>query len=114
MSATMKMRPRSLTLLWTTVLAGPIAWSLSLAIMFWTTRSVCHGGSRNSLLTVGIICALLSIAGGILAARGFKQPLARFEFSHFMLGLAVGASAVFALVIVLSLVPIFLLSPCGV
>jgi hypothetical protein len=113
MSATMKMRPRSLTLLWTTVLAGPIAWALSLSIMFWTTRSVCHGVSRNALLTVGIVCVVLSILAGLRAARGFNQPLGRFEFSHFMLGLAVGASALFALVIILSLVPIFLLSPCG-
>jgi hypothetical protein len=114
MNATMKIRPRSLMLLWLTILAGPVAWALSLTIMFWMTREACIEGALAPVLTVGVVCALVTAAAGIRAAVALVQPLGQMQLTRFMLGLAVAASAMFALVIVLSLVPISMLTPCPV
>jgi small basic protein len=99
-------------LLWFTILAGPIAWALSLSVMFWLTRDACVEGALGPILTVGVICALITVVAGIRAAVALVQPLGQMQLTRFMLGLAVAASAMFVLVIVLSIVPISMLTPC--
>ena len=103
--------------LWAGVLLGPIAWSVSLVSMFWLTHPVCQGAARGFLWATGAACALTAIAAGIgaslaLARHGF--PPERAGTAPFLLRLAVGASAMFALVILLSMVPIAMLTPCPV
>jgi uncharacterized membrane protein YbhN (UPF0104 family) len=108
----MNIRPRSLAMLWITVFAGPVAWWLSLAVMFWLTRKACVQSTTQWVLTAGMICAAVSVVAGIRAGFSLTRPLGHLEITRFMLILALSASAIFALVIVLSMVPISLLSPC--
>jgi hypothetical protein len=107
---------RSLVLVWTTVLLAPFAWSVSLVAMFWLTTPVCQGLAHSWLVAVGAVCVVLAIVGGVVAHRAaarwnggvVEDPRA------FLFKLARGASAIFALVIALSIVPIALLTPCPV
>jgi hypothetical protein len=108
---------RQIVLLWAGVLLGPIAWSISLPSMLWLTHPVCLGSGRGLLWGTGAVCALVAIGTCVVASL----QLARHGFPHegasvaaFMLRMAVGASAIFALVILLSMVPIAMLTPCPV
>lgn len=108
-------RPRTLLIVWVALLLGPVAWSASLGAMFWLTDPACQSGSRVSLVSTGILCLVLSIVAGILAWGGARRYAHEGEGSQaerFLLGMAKGASALFALVIALSLVPVAMLSPC--
>jgi hypothetical protein len=108
---------RRILLLWVVVLLGPIAWSISLNLMLWLTQPVCRGYSQGWLWGTGGICALLAVSAGITASRQLAReglPPERAGVAPFMLRLAVGASAIFALVILLSMVPIAMLTPCPV
>ena len=111
------LEPRRILLLWAVVLLGPIAWSVSLDSMFWLTRPVCRGHSLGLLWATGSVCALIAVGAGAvaslqLARRGF--PPERTGVAPFMLRVAVGASALFTLVILLSMVPIAMLTACPV
>jgi hypothetical protein len=110
-------RPRVLLLLWIALLGAPIAWGLSLNSMFWLTHPVCQGMSHRAILIAGVICALLSAGAGVLARlmlRRAGDTQAMPGSGPFLLRMAEGASAIFTLVIVLSLVPLGLLTPCPV
>jgi uncharacterized membrane protein YidH (DUF202 family) len=112
---TVPARPRALLLIWAALLIGPIAWAASLGTMFWLTDPACQGGSRNSIVITGVICVVLAIGSGLLAGYGSRRyahdPQAT-DGGRFLLSLAKGGSAIFALVIALSLVPVAMLSPC--
>jgi hypothetical protein len=107
---------RQMVLLWVAVLLGPIAWALSLALLFWFTHPVCQDmAGRAALWITGAACAAASVAAGTgaawaLARAGF--PPESSGIAPFMMRLAVGMSAIFALVILLSMVPISMLTPC--
>jgi len=63
------------------------------------------------------VCALLAIGAGVLASVWLVRtgsPPERAGVAPFMQRMAIGASAMFALVILLSMVPIALLTPCRV
>ena len=110
---------RILFFIWLSVLASPIAWGASLITMFWLTHPVCQGLPRTVLIRVGVLCALIALAAAFAARRGLKRarpPLAEDadDVAVFLLGLAMWAGLLFALVIVLSLVPTVLLTPCPV
>jgi hypothetical protein len=106
---------RGLTLLWSVVLLAPCAWAASLGLMFTLTKGACVSGSRDALL-VTVSCAIvLAIAPGIVAWRlraGIEPADAARERARFQLGLAAGGSAIFALVTLVSAVPLFLLGAC--
>lgn len=110
--------PARLLFLWTVVLLGPVAWSTSLATMFWLTDPTCQDGMRTRIFIVGAVCAALAVAGGLLAWResrrsgAHSRPEHSADVNRFMLDLSMGCSALFALVILVSLVPALLLSPC--
>jgi hypothetical protein len=102
-------------LLWMGVLLGPAAWGISLATLFWLTHPVCQGGERSSLWTVGAVCLAMAVgacvvSGVSLARAGF--PPERSGIAPFMMRMAVGLAAIFSLVILLSMVPIAMLTPC--
>ena len=110
---------RILFFIWLSVLASPIAWGASLITMFWLTHPVCQGLPRAVLVLVGMLCALIALAAALAAGRGLKRAPARLaeevdDVAVFLLGLAMWAGLLFALVIVLSLVPTALLTPCPV
>jgi hypothetical protein len=112
-----KHKPRVMLLIWVALLGAPLAWSLSLGTMFWLTHPVCQGMTHAAILIAGATCALLAAAAGFLARYmlGYAgQTATMTQSGPFLLRIAVGASAIFTLVIVLSLVPLALLTPCPV
>ncbi len=115
---TSRIAPRILVFIWLAVLASPIAWGASLVTMFWLTHPVCQGLSRSVLTGVGMLCALLALAGAIAAGRGLRRASGLRaddeEVGRFLLRLAMWGGLIFTLVIVLSLVPTALLTPCPV
>jgi F0F1-type ATP synthase membrane subunit c/vacuolar-type H+-ATPase subunit K len=67
------------------------------------------------LVTTGVVCLVLAVASGLIAwtgSRRYAQDGESSQAERFLFGMAKGASAIFALVIALSLVPVALLSPC--
>jgi hypothetical protein len=108
---------RQMLLLWSGVLIGPIAWAFSLTSMFWFTHPVCQGADRTVLWVTGGTCAAVSAGACVGAAVWLARARVwreRAEIAPFMLGLGIGAGALFALVILLSMVPIAMLTPCPV
>jgi hypothetical protein len=109
------LQPRVLWLVWVAVLLPPTAWAISLGAMFWLTDPACQGGSRVPIVATGVICTVLAIGAGLLARHGSRRYGDAPESTHsgqFLLTMAKGMSAIFALVILLSLVPVAMLSPC--
>jgi len=106
---------RYMGLIWLVALAGPIAWFAGFFAMFWLTRPACESGSRVSMGWVGAVAAILAAAALLLAGRFVRRaPVAEAPSLRFLSDLARWWNAIFLLVIALSLVPVFLLSPCGV
>jgi hypothetical protein len=103
--------PRPLFRVWALLLASPIAWGTSLVMMFWLTHPVCQGHSRSTLVLTGVACAAVSLSTSILATR-FAGQLD--EVSRFLARIALWGGLIFSLVIVLSLVPTAMLTPCPV
>jgi hypothetical protein len=106
-----------MTMLWLAVLISPVAWSVSLAAMFWLVHPVCQGAGRGLLWVTGGVCAALALIALVGSGAGLAKagcPPERQGIAPFMLRLAACASAIFALVILLSMVPIALLTPCPV
>jgi ABC-type spermidine/putrescine transport system permease subunit II len=111
MNSAIDLRPRALASLWIGVLSGPLAWSISLCSMFWLSREACIEGTARWVVIVGTLCTIVTVAAGIHAAVGLRR-FPRNRLTRFMLGLAVNASAIFGLVIALSVAPVLLLTPC--
>ena len=106
---------RRYVLVWTVVLLGPLAWGASLTAMFWATHPVCQGASHGWLYAIGAACAVLTLGAGFVGWRSMPAERVQHENDrYFLLQMAVGASAIFALVIGLSLVPVSMLTPCPI
>jgi F0F1-type ATP synthase membrane subunit c/vacuolar-type H+-ATPase subunit K len=108
-------RGRVLVLIWVAMLLAPIAWGASLAAMFWLTDVACAAQTRMPVLVTGLICVALALGSGLLAVHGshrYAEMPEAPQSSRFLFAMAKGGSAIFALVIALSLVPVAMLSPC--
>ena len=115
-------RPAFLLLLWTVVLLAPLAWAFSLNVMFPLTDLVCEDGRRSLPMIVGAVCLVLALAAPVLGwycvrrlredSQQESESRDRVHTGHFMLVMGIGIGSLFALVIALSIVPIFFLSPC--
>jgi hypothetical protein len=104
-------------LLWSVVLGSPLAWAVSLASMFWLTHPVCQGMTHGVIFAAGCSCTAVALAAGIIARHRLRRcadPGRLAGVDSFLLNMAVGMSAIFALVIALSLVPLAMLTPCPV
>lgn len=113
-------RPPGLLLLWTGMLAGPIAWALDLTISYALVPWTC--GSQHTavlhLLTVG---ALLVTAGGAAASwtalqrapeQTTREGSRAMDRGRFMAVLGLLTSASFALAMIANAVPRVLLDAC--
>jgi hypothetical protein len=112
---------RELLLLWTGMLAGPLAWLAQLEASYLLVSRICERG-RGWLLYLVSVAALLMVGAGAMAAwrarRLVASPAARAtpptaERRRFMVAVGLALSALFALAIVASLVPTAVLSPCA-
>ena len=111
------MSTRRLTWIWLAVLGAPVAWAASLFLMSWLTRPVCAGSSYALVSGVGALCVALAVGSGLLAfgiMRSGSGSPTMSSMEAFLLRLAMGMSALFTLVIGLSMVPIAILTPCPV
>jgi hypothetical protein len=100
---------------WMAVLAGPVGWFAALSLMFWLTRPACESGDRVPMLVVGSFASALIVAGYIAARLIARQEAGtQAESLRFLANLAIWGNPVFLLVTALTLVPVQLLSPCGV
>ncbi len=103
------------------VLAPPLAWALSLIAMSWLTHPVCEGRPHGLITAAGIVCLLIAAVAGVLARRKLisgtgpdQGSAAEAEVAVFLHRMALWLSVMFAAVILLSLVPIAILTPCPV
>jgi hypothetical protein len=103
-----------LMIVWTAVLLAPVAWSLSLGLMFPLTHAACATGTRGPMLWVSTVCGTLALIGGLMAWAALRRRSGPEDpaGSRYLLQLAVGMSAIFLLVILIMSVPVFLLDTC--
>jgi hypothetical protein len=106
---------RVLTLLWVAALLAPASWAAALGILFSLTDETCVSGSRAMMSVVASMCVVLAAAPAVIAwpwRQSVSPATAAGERTRFMLGIAVGGSLLFALVTLLTAVPIVFLDPC--
>lgn len=117
---TAQKRPAIFGLLWTVLLLAPLAWTLALGSMFPMTDWVCQSGQRAGLLIVGTTCCVLALAAVAIGwsrltrdnLQASQEDQTSVERSRFMLQMGIWMSLIFALVILLYIVPVFLLRSC--
>lgn len=108
-------RPRTLTALWFAALGGPLAWALAFGWMLALVDEACVAHSRAALWPGAGAGILLAALPGLLAWRALRRvdgTTGEGERTRFMLGLAIGGSAIFLLVMLLTSAPLFLLAAC--
>lgn len=101
--------------MWVAALLAPIAWSAALGMMFSLTKETCISGSRSGMLTVALTCVVLAAAPAVLVApwrKSVEPDTATGERTRLMFDLAVAGSLIFALVMVVSTIPILFLDSC--
>jgi hypothetical protein len=111
---------RGLTLLWAGILAGPFAWAFDLAVSYAIVQWTC-GSQHTSVLHLMTFVALAIVAGGTAAAWTALQHAPKeasdegsrpFERGRFMAVLGLVLCATFAVLVVASAVPRFILDAC--
>jgi hypothetical protein len=108
-------RPPALTLLWIAILLAPCAWAAMLGLQFALTDERCVADVRTPMQVVAVVAITLAILPALFAWprwRAIEVTSAAAGRTRFMLGLAVGSSVIFALVTILSAVPVWFLDPC--
>ena len=107
---------RSAGPLWATVLLPPFAWAAALSLLYAMTNPACLTQSRAVLIAVGLVCIGVAAAAGPLAlwlAPHEDEPTETAANRRFLARLALWNSALFVLIIVMSVVPVFLLDACS-
>ena len=108
-------RPRRIALMWVAVLLAPFAWSAALGMMSSLNNETCMAGSRFGMLAMALSCVVLAAAPAMLVApwRGSVEAnTAAGERTRLVCYLAIAGSFLFALVMVMSAVPILFLDAC--
>jgi protein-S-isoprenylcysteine O-methyltransferase Ste14 len=108
-------RPRALVEAWSVMLLAPVAWSVALGILFSLTNEVCERGDRTPMWAVALGCTALSLLPALVAwawRRRTHEAGDAGERVRFMLDVALGTSALFTLVLLVTAVPVALLGSC--
>jgi hypothetical protein len=108
-------RPSALLRAWVLLLLAPCTWAAALGILFSLTDETCVSGSRSAMWLVAVSCVVLTAVPAVVAwrlKRAIHSSSDAAERARFMMGVAVGGSLLFALVTLISAVPIGLLDPC--
>jgi hypothetical protein len=106
--------PRRLARQWTALLLAPCAWAAALGALFALTEDACTRDSRIWLWSALAVCLALLLVGAALAWRE-RVPAehgGRADRARFMTAVALGLSAMFALVLILMAVPVLMLGSC--
>ena len=107
--------PRPLLEAWITVLLTPIAWLAALGGLYSLTDATCSRPGQVPMSALALACLVIALApapvawlrGRYLRVNGHTGERARFLFHT-----AAGLSALFALVTLLTAIPIITLAPC--
>ena len=116
--------PTAVTRLWFGILAGPVAWTLQLAISYPLAQLSCHAGYRSQHpLTLQVVAgaALMMIAFGALTAWNALQAAPApastdggrsIDRARFMAMLGLLFAALFTLVVIATAIPTWILHAC--
>jgi len=106
--------PRRLLRQWIALLLAPVAWSAALGILFPLTEDACARGSRTAFWVVLLICVLSTLGGASLAWRERAGIAGNggADRASFLMHVALGMSAIFALVLLVMAVPVLMLGAC--
>jgi hypothetical protein len=106
--------PRRLGRQWAALLLAPVAWATALAILFPLTEDACARGDRVSMWIVSTVCVVLALAGAALAWWSRDEPGTDTgaDRARFLMRVALGISTIFALVLIVTAVPILMLGAC--
>jgi hypothetical protein len=89
---------------WLAVLAGPVAWSLQLQLVYWLAYEACvHHRDRQALHGVTVACLALTLGGGLAALATMRSGGGRTEAHSpvpFLGRLGLLTAALFAIAIV--------------
>jgi hypothetical protein len=101
-------RPR--VFMWVAALLAPVAWSAAVSMMFPLIDATCIQGSRAMVWLTVATCTLVA-----LAPAAFIAPLRRFagESAPLVRDLVLAGSIVFAMVMLVTAVPILMLDACS-
>ncbi len=114
--------------LWFSLVAGTVVWALHLMIVYPLTSLTCEWGwfpftvgTLTGLQVVQIVATVISglitLIAGVFAFRNRQHLMnddsLEINRHRFMAELGLALNIIFTALIVISLVPIFLLPPCG-
>jgi len=110
---------RGLVLLWTAMLAGPVAFALNHQVGYALVKWACSREQRFVLTLVSLICFALALWGAYIGWGCLAQVRdaddrggTLVDRSYFMALVAIGLDLLLGLLIVLTAFPQFILSPC--
>jgi hypothetical protein len=107
--------PRVNLRLWLLLLLAPVSWSTAFGVLFSLVDETCTTGSRVAPGWVAGTCLVLAALPGLMAwpwRRSANLATPSGERTRFMLEIAIGASLLFTLVMIVTTVPIAFLDPC--
>ncbi len=100
--------------LWGGIMAGPLAWIVQLSLSYPIAQLACHAGFASQhpgmLHAISAAALLTAFAGLLLAWTMWKRRVEERE--RFMALLGVLSSAVFALVVIATWIPSFIMHNC--
>ena len=100
---------------WTLALLGPLSWSVAFGTWVLLTVQVCSEQVKPFVLfVVAVAGAATAVAlfWGVHVLHRDRARNGRSGVRQFLAGLALGGGSLFALVVALSAVPVFLLKAC--
>jgi hypothetical protein len=111
---------KGLARLWASFFAGPVAWIVNQGIGYAVMKPVCSAADVSALWLIGSFAFILAGAGAWTAARcllalrddAIDEGGRVIDRNYFVAVVAVGVDALIAILIVTSVIPQFLLSPC--
>lgn len=111
---------RGLVVLWTSMLMGPLAFAINLQVGYALVKWACSREQTFLLPLVAVMALVLTAWGGWLAwtclakvrDAADEQGGRLIDRSYFMAVVALGLNALLALLIVTTMLPQAVLSPC--
>ena len=112
--------PEGAALLWAGVLAGPTAWALDLGVSYSLVKWTC-GHQHASVLRLITLGALLMIVAGAIASWRALAAVPTdatdeggrpFDRGRFMAVLGLTTSALFAVVVIATAIPRWMIDAC--
>jgi len=113
-------REKGNILLWSGVLAGPVAWALQLEINYMLVQTACYAGHTTMMHLVSLGALVLTLLGAVISLSAWRRLHAgpmdegddRETRRRFMALMGLILSLSFALVVIALEIPNWMLRPC--